>query len=112
MAESVREDREQLAELADLYATRQISARDWLRVKAQVEVRVEAAERRISRLTNTEALTGLTGSRDAVARAWDGLTFLRQCDVVRSVLDHAVIAPGRLGARTLDISRVEPIWRL
>jgi site-specific DNA recombinase len=30
----------------------------------------------------------------------------------KAVLDHAVIAPGTPGSRSLDINRVQPHWRI
>jgi len=41
-----------------------------------------------------------------------GLGIDRRHAIIRAILDHAVIGPGTPGARTLDLTRVQPQWRL
>jgi hypothetical protein len=45
------------------------------------------------------------GNGQQLRASWDELNLTRQAAIVRAVLDHAVIAPGFLGARTLDPDR-------
>jgi hypothetical protein len=54
----------------------------------------------------------LVGNGEELGRTWDSLNLDRQTAIIRAVLDHAVIAPGVLGARSLDPARVQPVWKL
>ena len=64
-------------ELRTYYAEKKISMRDWLDAKKPIEARIEAAERRISRATHTDALTGLPGNGDRLRGEWDSLNLTR-----------------------------------
>ncbi|MDQ1742302.1 MAG: site-specific recombinase, partial [Pseudonocardiales bacterium] len=65
-----------------------------------------------TRAGNSDALHGLVGNGEELGRTWDSLNLDRQTAIIRAVLDHAVIAPGVLGARSLDPARVQPVWKL
>jgi Site-specific recombinases, DNA invertase Pin homologs len=112
LAEQVAEDQAQLRELATMYGNKLITMREWLDAKRPVEARIEAAERRISRATGSDALRGLPGNGAALRATWDSLNLTRQAAIIAAVLHHAVIGPGTPGARRLDPARVQPIWRL
>ena len=106
------EDQAQLAELAGLYAGKQITAREWMGARSSIQARVDKTEKELARLTRTDALTGLVGNGQALREAWSGLNLTRQHAIVRAVLGHAVIGAGTSGARELDPARVAPAWRL
>lgn len=112
LADAIAQDRAQLDELAELYAARQIPAREWMTARQPIEARVKEAERRLSRVTRNDALVGLAGNGNALRAQWAELNLTRQHAIVRAVLDHAVIAPGTSGARELDPNRVDLVWRL
>lgn len=112
LAEQIASDRAQLDELAQLYASKAIPAREWLAARNPIEERIHDAERRLARATRSDALSGLVGNGDALRDQWAGLGLDRRHAIVAAVLDHAVIGPGVQGARRLDPARVEPVWRL
>ncbi|NJC85031.1 recombinase family protein [Planosporangium mesophilum] len=112
VAEQLADDQAQLEELVAAYAAKQIPMREWLLARAPIEQRIKAAEQRMMSLSGNEALRGLPSNGAALRGSWDGLNLDRQAAIVRAVLDHAVIAPGVLGARAVDPNRVEPVWRL
>ncbi len=105
-------DQEQLDELAAAYGHRQLSMRDWLQAKKPIEDRIDQARRRLSRASGTSALHGWIGNGQALGRAWDTLNLDRQASIVGAVIDHAVIGPGTVGARSLDPTRVQAVWKL
>lgn len=86
--------------------------REWLDAKKPIEARIAKAQRTISRATHSDALHGLVGNGVALTSSWDTLNFDRQAQIVRAVLDHAVIGAGVSGARSLDPNRVQPVWML
>ena len=112
LVEQLDADRGHLAELTDLYSGRHITKIEWLQARSSIQARVGDAERRLSQATNTATLDGLMGVPGALTTQWVDLNLDRQVAVVRTLLDHAVIGPGTPGARTLDVNRVSPIWRL
>ena len=111
LAETIAADREQLDELAGLYAAKQIPAREWLAARAPIEARISDAESRRARATRSDALAGLVGNGASLRDDWETLGLDRRHAIVAAVLDHAVIA-RRPGARTFDPTRVQPVWRL
>jgi len=112
IADALVKDREQLAELAEAYGNRLVTLTEWLSAKKPIEQRIERAAKRMSRASNTDALHGLIGQGQALRASWHGLNLDRQTTIIAAVLDHAVIAPGVLGSRSLDPQRVRPFWRL
>lgn len=112
LAEEVAADREQLEELADLYARKQISAREWMAARNPIEARIRSAETTLTRASGSDALAGWIGTADTLRQQWSQLNLTRQHAIVAAVLDHAVILPGISGARSLDPARVSPVWRL
>ncbi len=112
LADDIAADREQLDELATLYADKKIPASEWLTTRNRIEDRKKLSERRLAQLTNTTALSGLVGNGAALRTQWSDLTLDRQAAIIGAVLDHAVIGAGKSGARGLDPNRVTPIWRL
>jgi site-specific DNA recombinase len=112
LANTLAQDRAQLDELAGLYAARSVSAREWLTARKPIEGRIADVEGRLARMTRTDALAGLVGNGEQLAKQWADLNLTRQHAIVAAVLDHAVIAPGTPGARELDPDRVDPVWRV
>ena len=112
LADAIGADRAQLDELAEMYASKQIPAREWMTARKPIEARVKDAERRLARVTRNDALTGIVGNGQALQSQWAELNLTRQHAIVKAVLDHVVIAPGTSGARALDPARVDLVWRL
>jgi site-specific DNA recombinase len=112
LALALAEDRQQQEELGGLWAAKKIDTAGWLRARGDLEARIRETESKLARLTRSDALAGLVGNGEQLRAVWDELNLTRQAAIVRAVLDHAVIGPGVLGARTLDPARVQPVWRL
>ncbi len=112
LMDAVSADREQLAVLTAHYADRRIPINEWLAARTIIEDRMKVTEKRLRRATSTVHLTGVIGQGQALRTQWATLNLSRQFAIVKAILDHAVILPGKTGARTLDPERVKPIWRL
>lgn len=112
LAAAVEADQVRLDELAGLYAEGSVSAREWITARDPITARIAQARREIAEATDTSAVYELAGTGGALRGQWDGLELARQQAIIKSVLDHAVIAPGSPGARSLDINRVQPQWRI
>ena len=105
-------DQDRLRELAAAYGEKLITLREWLDAKKPIEAHIDLAQQRISRATHSDALAGLPGSGAALHDSWCVLSLSRQVAIISAVLDHAVIAAGTPGSRTLDPDRVQPVWRV
>lgn len=109
--EQTSADREQLDELAQAYAAKQITMREWLTAKAPITDRLDHAERRIARATGNELLYSLAGTGSELRGAWETLNLSRQSAVIKAVLDHAVIAPSP-PRQAFDPERIHAVWRV
>lgn len=105
-------DTTRLDELAGLYAEGQVTAREWMAARNPMEERIQRAYKDIAAVSTDGALYELVGTGESLRGQWEELSIDRQHAIVKTVLDHAVIGPGAVGARSLDINRVQPQWRL
>lgn len=112
LAAQLEADQSRLDELAGLYAEGAVSAREWIAARDPINDRITQARRDIAQATDTSSVVDLMGTGDILRGEWDDLDIDRQQAVVKSVLDHVVIAPGTPGSRSLDINRVQPVWRV
>lgn len=110
--EALSDDRTQLAELAQMWGAKQISRAEFLAARAPIEARISDTERRMSRLTGSDALAGLVGNGEALTASWSSLNLSRQAAIVGAIIDHVVIEPGQPGARAVDPERIRPVWRV
>ncbi len=107
----MRQDHEQLAELADLFGRKVIGRFEWLTARAPVEARIDAANRKLSRMSGSAALDPYVGKSGALRTAWPTLPLNRQRSIVSSLLDRAVVRSAVPGRTTFDPDRIEPVWR-
>jgi site-specific DNA recombinase len=112
LAAQLEADQARLDELAGLYAEGAVSAREWIAARDPITERIAQARRDIAKATDTSAVVDLAGTGEVLRAQWNDLDIDRQQAIIKSVLDHAVIAPGTPGSRSLDISRVQPHWRV
>ncbi|EFG79826.1 resolvase, N-terminal domain protein [Mycobacterium parascrofulaceum ATCC BAA-614] len=105
-------DTTRLDELAALYANGTVTAREWIAARDPITARIAETRRAIAAATDTTDVQELAGTGRLLRQQWGGLDIDRQQAVIKSVLDHAVIAPGTPGSRSLDIGRVLPVWRV
>ena len=112
LSASLAADREQLDELAAMWADKTISSREWSEARRRIEDRADATQRRLARLARSDALTGAVGTGGELRRRWADLNLTRQAAIVAAIVDHIVIAPGTPGAQAFDPNRAEIIWRL
>lgn len=112
LAEQLEQDRSQLAELAAMFASREITAAEWRPARDIIQARMKDTSRHLAQLTHTDALTSIDTTDPELAARFAELPLTRQHAIVAAVLDHARVLPGSPGARRVDPSRIEPLWRV
>jgi site-specific DNA recombinase len=107
----LRQDREQLDELARAYGEKLVTFPEWLAARKPIEERIDAAHRKLSRISRSAAIDPYIGQSTALRAAWPTLPLNRQRSIVSAVLDRAVIRPAVRGKTAFDPDRIAPVWR-
>ena len=110
LSRTLQGDREQMTELAELWAAKEISSAEWKAAREPIEQRIYNTERQLGQLTGDNALEGLVGNGDGVRASWRSLNLTKQAAIVAAVLDFATILPGTVGRREMDPNRIVPTW--
>jgi site-specific DNA recombinase len=108
---SLAADRAQLDQLATAYGEVQITFSEYLAARKPIESRIEAGQRKISRLTQTTAIADHVGDATELRSTWADLPLNRQRSVVAAVLDRLVVGRALKGRNRFDPDRVTPVWR-
>jgi DNA invertase Pin-like site-specific DNA recombinase len=109
--DALRQDREQLDELAKAYGDKFVTFPEWLAARAPIEARIAAAQRKLSRMSRSAALDPYVGKSDALRAIWQTLPKNRQRSIVSALLDRAVVRSAVPGRTTFDPDRIAPVWR-
>jgi site-specific DNA recombinase len=101
-----------LDEAAGDYAARTLSHREWMAARQPIQARIDAARRRLSRISPTHRIDEYAGRSGLLREAWATLPLTRQHAIIRLILDHVVVHPAVKGRNTFDLTRFHPVWRL
>jgi DNA invertase Pin-like site-specific DNA recombinase len=112
LAVSVAEDTAMLEQLARDYADRAISHQEWSAARQPIQGRIDAARRRLSRISRTHRIDDYAGNSQALRDAWADLDLPRRQAIVATVVDHVVVNPAVQGRNRFDPSRLDVSWRL
>ncbi|WP_084653992.1 recombinase family protein [Nocardia altamirensis] len=111
LSRQVDEDKAELEQLAHMKKARRITMAEWLILRDGIESRLDGNRRKIAQATETSEIAELIGRGEALRKEWPDLSIDRRQSIIKAVLEHAVILPGKSGARSLDVDRVDPAWR-
>ncbi len=112
IAERVAADEAMLDQLAQDYAAQEITHREWRTARQPIQARIDAAKRRLTRISSTHRIEDYAGKSSLLRDAWAGLPLTRQAAIVSTILDHVVVNPAVRGRNTFDRSRFTLVWRL
>jgi DNA invertase Pin-like site-specific DNA recombinase len=104
-------DAAKLVELAEMWAHNELSSDEHRRAKAIIETRRSKARAELSRLAGTRQLDAYIGQGEALRHQWQTLNLDRQRAIVKTLVDHVEILPGQMGARSVAVERIRPVWR-
>ena len=112
LVDRITADQDMLTLIADDYAQKTITHAEWLAARTPITARIDAAKRRLSRLSGTAVIDDYAGNATALRDAWADLAFTRQQAIIRAVIDHIVVNPATPGRNSFDPDRLSPTWRL
>jgi site-specific DNA recombinase len=107
----VERGQEQLDELAQMWAEREITRGEWVTARAPIEKRLDTAKRRLAAINSTTELTPHRGNAQELREQWQTMTLTRQKQIVSALLQHLVVGPGRRGYNRFDPARLTAVWR-
>jgi site-specific DNA recombinase len=100
-----------LDELSAMWAADEITRSEYLKARAAIDKRLNLARKRLAQLNRQAALVPFIGDAKRVREEWPRMSLTRQAEIVRALVDHIEIRPGRQGYNRFDPSRLEPVWR-
>ncbi|GGN03793.1 serine recombinase [Terrabacter tumescens] len=112
LSESIAADAAQLDELAALYAAGDITAPEWMKARRIIDARLKANRSRQAQQAGSTVIAGHIGNASALRTEWPAMPLGKQVAIVKALVDHITIAPGTMGARSIDPARVEVHWKL
>ena len=112
LASRITGDQEMLDTLAADYAAKTIPHREWLIARKPIQTRIDAAKRRLSRVSQTHPIDEYVGRSPALRDAWADLPLTRQAAIIRTLIEEIEVAPALRGRNRFDPDRLTPTWRL
>ena len=110
--DALHADEQALEQLArDYYTDRLIGRAEYLAARDGLEQRIEDARKRVARTNGSGKVGELAGFGAQLRAAWDGEELDWRRQVVGTIVDRVVVAPGRRGPNRFDASRVTIQWR-
>jgi site-specific DNA recombinase len=110
LSAALQSDQEQMAELAAMWAAKEISSAEWKAAREPIEARINSADRQLGQITGSNTLSGLVGNATALRERWGTLNLTRQAAIIGAVMDFATINSATTRGRGLDPSRILPSW--
>lgn len=96
-------------EAANLYASGEISRKEWFLIRDRVGQRIQADRRILDRTAGP--LTDLPSSEIALRQAWEAGSIAWRRALLGAVVDRITVAPSAGHANRFDPSRVSISWR-
>ena len=102
----------QLDELAELWASGEITRGEWLKARAPIEKRLTIAKKKLAAANRTTVLLPFIDDAKLLREQWQAMTLSRQHQIVAATLQHVEVRPGVRGRNRFDESRLHPVWRV
>jgi hypothetical protein len=100
-----------LEDLAKAYAGGAVSMSEWMVARESLQLRLDAAQRKVRRGSSAAVIGPHIGSGGALRKQWPTLNIDRRYAIIAAVLSHVVVKPGRRGFNQFDADRFELVWR-
>lgn len=97
-------------ELADMWASGEISREEWLSLKRTLSGRAEATEAEMARLERLDRLRRLVGTGSAIRSGWATMSVDDRRAIVHSVLVQIVVLRAEPPRQVFRPERLQPVW--
>jgi site-specific DNA recombinase len=111
LSAQLRQDEQQLADLAELYGREVISLPEWLKAREPIERRITTVRKRLAQVPKLAALDGLPATKRALQRAWKRMPTSQRRAILRAVIDRLIVGPATPGRTTFEPDRVTLVFR-
>lgn len=102
--------RRKLDDLADMWASGEISRQEWLALKRNLGDRAQAVEAEVDRFGRLDALRRLAGTGRAIRAGWAAMSVEQRRAIVHSAIDHVVVLQAEPPRQVFRPERLQPVW--
>lgn len=102
--------RQRLTDLAELWASGQITTDEWMSLKRNVGQRAGVAEAQVAHLARVAALKAMAGTGRALAAKWPAMSIDERRSIVHAALDHVVVLAAEPPRQVFRPERLQPVW--
>ena len=102
--------RRRLEDLADMWASGEISRSEWLALKRNLGGRTRAVEVEAARLARVDALRDLAGTGHILRGNWTNMSVDQRRALLRATLDHVVVLAATPPKQVFRPERLQPHW--
>jgi len=103
-------NRRKLDDLADMWASGEISRQEWLSMKRNLGGRADAMAAEMTRLDRLEALRGLAGTGRAMRADWPTKAVEQRRAILATVIDHVVVLQAEPPRQVFRPERLQIVW--
>src|SRR5439155_10107349 len=108
----IAKDEAQLEELAGFWADRKIEASEYFVARKLIADRLATSRAQFSRLDSQKSVRGLIDQGAALRRRWGALNLHQRRAGISAVLDHVIVNRAQRTGKTVDVNRLQPVWRI
>lgn len=94
LVEAVRADEELLEELAQAWASREISRKEWMAARAPTKLRLDKNRAQLASLSRTSPLIPFIGTAHEMLTRWDAMNVSQRRTIVAAVIRTVTVAPA------------------
>lgn len=103
-------NRHKLDDLADMWASGEISRPEWLSLKRNLGGRADAMEVEMTRLDGLDALRSLVGAGRTIREGWSTMTVEERRAILQTAIDHVVVLQAKPPRQVFRPERLQPVW--
>jgi hypothetical protein len=109
-AEQVAGHRRRLQDLAEMWASGQITRAEWMAARRNAVRWAQEAEAAQALLARADDLRRLAGTGSVLRGRWAGMTTADRRDVLLTALDHVVVLAAQPPRQVFRSDRLRPVW--
>lgn len=112
VSEELARHEHRLTEVAQLWASGEITRLEWLGLREEISSRVRVAHDELGRLERLNALRRLAGQGTGIAQEWTAYSTSERRGIIAALLDHIAVFPATKPRTGFHAERLRTAWRL